>query len=767
MFSYTGAAAVMFCIGTALAFIIECDISVLLLGVMIFIVAPISFCYITKLASGRSVWVAMIAGVSLLAGFLTTQYRTDYSVRPLYPCMDKEVELRGVVSSMPVKYGERLQFVMEVKSADGKSVNERIRVSTETAGIKANDSIVTFGKVKSISGKSNTTSFNSKNYYMRRGIYFSQFAEDVSKSDTLYKMSVRSKITCFMGATVTAYIERFPEEAQPLLKGMILNNKSEIPDETADNMVRSGTYRYIYSPYLHITIILWFLGMCFGRQSKGMPIIICILLLYLAMNTGVTVAWKIALFYGISNAIMYIKHRSNPRAALYLTVLVTGIINPVTLTEPAFIISMTCTVLMRAFSWDLRWRLFDVLQNRRISQTLATYLIITLGIYPMCSFFGYSLTPWSYFTGTILIPVVSLVYIIFYVGFVVFAATGFAYTLGIPYIIKGFMLVCDYVSNLPLSNINLGNCGILFLITFYTFLYAIYRRVLGKKNRCLEVVTAILTGVFVTTALMGINNAEVTFVNVGQGDCAVIKLPFGQAVMVDGGGSPVYSDYDVGSGEVVPFLTANGITKLESVVISHYDKDHTDGLVSVTDIIDVEKIFMPDYEPDNEYREIIEKIAEEKGIEIRLVTEPGEIDLAKNLKGQVVHFEKSDNENDSSIVLKVSYGETDILFTGDISMYTEYMLPKTPVEILKVPHHGSKTSSSTDLIQNTDADYNVICVGVNNPYGHPDEKVLERYNKSSGILLRTDLEGDIHFVIGKNKIKRVWTRSNIIIDKLY
>ena len=761
MFSYTGTAAVMFCIGTALGLIIQGSLPLIFLGIAVFIIAPCIFCLITYYASGRNVWMITVAGVFLFAGFWVTEYKTSYNTRPLYPFADTETELHGVVASVPLQNGDRYQFIMEVRNP----AREKIRVSTDVSGLQPGDSIKTYGKLKAISSKANTTSFNRRNYYMRRGIYFSQFAEKILDSDKKYKMSLPCKISCFTEITAATYIKRFPEDVQPLLKGIILNNKTEIPDDVADNMLRSGAYRYIYSPYIHVTIILMLLGVCFGKQGRAMPFIIAILIIYLAMNSGVTVAWKIALFYVISNGIMFVRHKSNPRDALYLTVLVTGFLNPVTLTEPGFIISMVCTVLMRAFSCELKWRIFDVLKNHRVSQTLSTYLIITVGIYPVCSYFGYSLTLWSYFTGTLLIPAVSLVYIIFYGGFGIFALSGLSYTFGVPYIIRGFTKITEYAADLPFSSISPGNCGILFVITFYIFLYGVYRRVIGKKLIPVEVISAVLILICTVNTVSGINDAELTFINVGQADCAVIKLPRRHAIMIDGGGSAVYSDYDVGSAEVVPFLTANGITTLDSMVISHYDKDHTDGLLSVADIIKVKKIIMPDYEPDNDYRKLIENMAEEKGVDIILVKEPGKVDLSKNLEGEVIHFEKSDDGNDSSLVLRVTYGKTDILFTGDISMYTEYMLPKTPVEILKVPHHGSKTSSSTDLIQNTDADYNVISVGADNPYGHPAESVLERYNNARGKLLRTDLEGDIHFVIGKDKIKRVWSRSNIIIDK--
>ena len=767
MFSYTGTAATMFCIGTALAFLVQCDISVVLLGAMIFIVAPILFCLITKLASGKSVWVIAVAGAFLFLGFVRTSYQTSYGIRPINEFANKETELRGVVASMPVEDREKWRFVMDVKSADGKAVSERVRITTEEPGIKAGDSVVTYGKLKHISQKANTTSFGSRGYYMRRGIYYSQFAEEISESDTLYKMSYKDKLTSFINITVTSYIGRFPLNSQPLIKGMILNNKTEIPDDVSDNMLKSGLYRYIYSPYIHISIIMLLISAFLSKHGKAIPYIIAVLIIYLGMNTNISVAWKIALFYIISHLIMLWCHRSNPRAALYLTVLITGIANPVALADPAFIISVTCTVLMRAFSQELQWRLFPYIKQRRISRWISTYIIITVGIYPLCSYFGYNITPWSFLVGTFLMPAVSLVYILFYSGFIIFAATGSALTLGIPSFVKSFVHLAECVSELPLASLYLGNCGFLFLVTFYIFVYALYRRFRGNKFPPAEYVAAVLGSIVMITALYGINDAELTFVNVGQGDCAVIKLPFRKAVMVDGGGSAVYSDFDVGSAEVVPFLTANGITDLESVVISHYDKDHTDGILSVAQIMDIDRIYMPDYVPENDYREMIEDIAEEKNIEICLVEGPGEIELPGKLRGEVVHFEKSDYGNDNSLVLKVTYGETDILFTGDISTYVEYKLPKIPVEILKVPHHGSKTSSSSDLIEKTGADYNVICVGENNPYKHPNDIVLERYNKFGAKVLRTDLEGDIHFVIGKNKIKRVWSRSNINIDKLY
>ena len=80
----------------------------------------------------------------------------------------------------------------------------------------------------------------------------------------------------------------------------------------------------------------------------------------------------------------------------------------------------------------------------------------------------------------------------------------------------------------------------------------------------------------------------------------------------------------------------------------------------------------------------------------------------------------------------------------------------TKADIIKVPHHGSKYSSSESLVKETDADFGVICVGENNPYGHPSNDVLARYAKQGTEILRTDLMGDIHFIIGKTRIKRIY-----------
>ena len=227
--------------------------------------------------------------------------------------------------------------------------------------------------------------------------------------------------------------------------------------------------------------------------------------------------------------------------------------------------------------------------------------------------------------------------------------------------------------------------------------------------------------------------------------------------MIDGGGSAEYSDYDIGKAEVVPYLVSKGINKIDSILVSHYDKDHADGVVSVMQSMDVGEIFIPDYLPNNDLRDIIESEAKANNITVNIISEEGNISLAKNLVCQILMCENDLSANDNSLVAKVKYGEVSILFPGDITVFAEDRLADTKADILKVAHHGSASSTGESFLRSTDPLYSIISVGADNNYGHPAPSVIDRCIRQESTVLRTDICGDIHFILRKDGIKRVFS----------
>ena len=275
---------------------------------------------------------------------------------------------------------------------------------------------------------------------------------------------------------------------------------------------------------------------------------------------------------------------------------------------------------------------------------------------------------------------------------------------------------------------------------------------------------------------------EVVTLDVGQGDAAVVKFPDGRAMLVDGGIQYSYEnkkkkrlvEYDVGERVVAPYLDVNGVRELELVVLSHQDIDHGGGLAHVLKNFEV-KTVLGIAEKAN-YSETIKglrKIAQDEEIlyefeyagEIE-VTPTATLNLLHPIDAASTNLMDTDT-NDDSLVMKLSYGEVDILFTGDIEAKAETRLITSGqdlrAEVLKVPHHGSRTSSTAPFIAAVQPKFALFSLGIRNRYGFPDAGVVARYQRRGCVILRTDELGAITL---KTDGRRCWFRFHVAKSKL-
>ena len=226
------------------------------------------------------------------------------------------------------------------------------------------------------------------------------------------------------------------------------------------------------------------------------------------------------------------------------------------------------------------------------------------------------------------------------------------------------------------------------------------------------------------------------FIDVGQGDSQLVVTSSGKAILIDGGGFASMTDLtrNMGDYTVVPFLYDYGITKLDLVVSTHGDDDHLQGLLTVFKEIKVDNLIIPynkDLEP---YRSLLELAGKQntatracKAGDIITLDNDTSIKVLNPIEG--IKHNKSP-ENNGAIVFKVNYKKVSILFTGDIEKEAEKILldnnADLKADVLKVSHHGSKTSTTEEFLNAADPKIAVISVGKNNNFGHPSESVIER-----------------------------------------
>ncbi len=242
-------------------------------------------------------------------------------------------------------------------------------------------------------------------------------------------------------------------------------------------------------------------------------------------------------------------------------------------------------------------------------------------------------------------------------------------------------------------------------------------------------------------------NLQVIFVDVDQGDATFIRTPRGETMLIDGG------EYDTYETHLMPFLSEQGINSVDAAIVTHYHSDHMGGIQLLTEDGGVGTLILPDYSDSDKSKKYLEQAAADNGTQVQYVSSGDTIETAcEGLSINVLHPAKGGSNgnnfhNNSSLVLRISYGNTSFLITGDIEARVEKELANTKIEcdVLKVAHHGSSSSSSKKFIQAADPTYAVIPVGKNNSYGHPHHETMETLDNEDIRVYRTDTDGNITF----------------------
>ncbi len=238
---------------------------------------------------------------------------------------------------------------------------------------------------------------------------------------------------------------------------------------------------------------------------------------------------------------------------------------------------------------------------------------------------------------------------------------------------------------------------------------------------------------------------ELVFLDVGQGDATLLRLP-GLTMLVDAGGS-VGSDYDVGGRRVLPALRALGVRKLDVAVATHADTDHIEGLAAVLRGLPVGELWIGQRKADDPVLTAVLAAARERGVPVREVRRGDEVEAA-GVKVTVLWPQGapwSDEDNANSVALRVTDGGWHAALLGDLPDPVEGQIGVGPLNLLKTAHHGSRFSTDATFLAQTHPKDALISVGARNTYGHPNAAVLERLAGAGVRVWRTDLQGTVRW----------------------
>jgi competence protein ComEC len=245
---------------------------------------------------------------------------------------------------------------------------------------------------------------------------------------------------------------------------------------------------------------------------------------------------------------------------------------------------------------------------------------------------------------------------------------------------------------------------------------------------------------------------ELSALDVGQGESLFLSLPDGKTMLLDGGGLPTYGDetrstIDIGDTVVSPYLWSRSVKRLDVVAVSHPDADHIGGIPAILENFDVGEVWIGGGSSAQGYAALF-PLVEQHRLPV-MTLERGDVLQLGGVVFEVLGPEgdtpPNASLNDRSLVLRARYGRHSFLLTGDIERRSEGRLLEESLlpgdTVLKVAHHGSRTSSQERFLEQVRPAFALISAGFDSPFGHPHRDVLQRLEQHHIRVLRTDLEG--------------------------
>lgn len=393
-----------------------------------------------------------------------------------------------------------------------------------------------------------------------------------------------------------------------------------------------------------------------------------------------------------------------------------------------------------------------MLKHKYLSGYFFTGLFAAIGALPLTAFHFNRLNPLGLFINLLAVPISDVIvtlglFLSFLSLFLRQAASLLAF---VPEFCTALLVrIAEGFAVLPLASVRVSTPSPGLIIAYYWIVIAaaIFKK--NIKKALLVSLPALLLLLFFPgpEPRLGKEELAVTFLDVGQGDSALVRFPKGKTMLIDGG--RLFGDMDLGKWVVAPFLWDMGLRKVDYLVASHPDSDHIGGLLYILDEFETGILHENGDSSKNKYMEGLREAAKAREIPVRAlksgdllrigdavveVLNPGEISAGPQGKDE-------EKENNRSLVLRVGCGEVSFLFTGDIEYGAEAAMMNSGKTlrstIIKVPHHGSATSSSMDFIKAVQPEVAVMSVGADNIFGHPETKVWGRYKKSGATVLST------------------------------
>jgi competence protein ComEC len=541
------------------------------------------------------------------------------------------------------------------------------------------------------------------------------------------------------------------------LEALLLGERGRIDEATTRTLQKSGLLHLIAISGGHIVVISYLL---FGLlrlfrtpKRSSYVILIFLLLFYALLVEGQASVFRAAIMSLVYLVGKLLWRNSRLLNTISFSAFILLIFNPFYLFDMGFELTFAATLSIILFFPAVKKFLPRL--PLTISDLLALSLTAQLGVLP---FLANSFNRVSISSLLLNLAAIPLTGVIMALGFIFLAVSyasaflGQALAQALKFLIHVFLWISHLFDPLPFFSYRIPTPPLPVILGYFLLLFLLLLRPRVKGQR---VATAALFAIFLVILVTYpfpaqlSRSLKLTFLDVGQGDSILVEFPGRKKMLVDGGGVPDDS-FDIGENVVSPFLWSKGIKRIDCLVLTHAHPDHLNGLKAVARNFKIGRYweaFSPPQSP--AYEELKNNLGPSvlkerifRGFERR----EGEVRI------EVIHPEEEtpfvlEPSNDKSLVLRVSFGETVFLLASDIGLEAEGEIIAKNVnirsQVLKSPHHGSKSSSSEAFLETVRPQFVIVTAGRGNFYGVPHQEILNRYKSIGARILRTDEEGAI------------------------
>ena len=609
---------------------------------------------------------------------------------------------------------------------------------------KLGQKIKAIGEMKEPKNNTNFYLFNYKKYLLSEKINYTFTAHNIevinNHQPILYKIK----------NILNEHIKNYKSKAY--LNALVLGNDNDINEDIEESYQTNGISHLLAISGAQITLfstaLLYVFNKIFSKNTSYV-ITITFLLIYLFITNFSASVLRATLFFIILTINKQFELKINTLSLLILTASLLLIINPYYIYSLGFTLSFTVSFYLLLFK--------DIISKYKnyFSKTLVISLIAFFASTPIIIN--------SFFKLNLLSPLINI-YFVPLMTFIIYPIALITFIFKpLDLIFLNLVTIMENasikLSSINFLNLSLCHLGIFFFIIYYVVITLILYKWLKGKNYILILFLILMFHHNINY----LNPASsLTMLDVGQGDSFLIKLKHNKGnILIDTGGIASYDDkkpYDIAENITIPYLQAEGIDHLDYLIITHGDFDHIGMAINLINNFKVENVIF-NIGQYNDLEQNLINLLKQKNIPY--YQNINKINL-ENSKLEFLNYKEYDNENDNSNIIYIVINNTKLLFMGDAGAEVEEDLLKEynlkDIDILKVGHHGSKTSSSKKFINSINPKYSIISVGENNSYGHPNKEVLD--NLANSIIYRTDLDGSVKFTFTKKlQIKIAVERS--------